>query len=112
MRRILCLLVPVAVVALVLVGCGNEEPLDDNAFRDPKPAPDISGPDQDDKPVSLADYEGKVVLVDFWTSWCGLCTQQVPHLKELQTRYQGRPFAVLGVNMDKEAENFKKAVKE
>jgi thiol-disulfide isomerase/thioredoxin len=112
MRRILCLLVPVAVAALVLVGCGNEETTDDNAFRDPKPAPDISGPDQDDQPVSLADYQGKVVLVDFWTSWCGWCKVLVPQLKEMQKRYEGRPFAVLGVNMDKKAEDFKAAVKE
>src|SRR5262249_47173236 len=91
--------------------CGDESS-DENEFKNPPPAPDISGPDQDGKTVSLADYKGKVVVVDFWTSWCGYCPLLVPELKDLQQRYAGRPFALLGSNMGDRMATFGKAVAE
>jgi thiol-disulfide isomerase/thioredoxin len=65
-----------------------------------KAAPELEGVDQDDKPLKLSDYRGKVVLLVFWATWCGPCMAMVPHERELVKRYAGRPFAVVGVNGD------------
>ena len=50
--------------------------------------------------VSLADYKGKVVLLNFWATWCGPCKVEIPWFIEFQKQYQDRGFTVLGVSMD------------
>ncbi len=63
-----------------------------------KPAPEIEGLDMNGKPMKLSDYRGKVVMLVFWGTWCGPCMAMVPHERELVERFQGRPFAMLGVD--------------
>jgi thiol-disulfide isomerase/thioredoxin len=65
-----------------------------------KPAPAIEGKDVDGKPVRLADYKGKVILVDFWASWAPPCVAAFPHYRELYHTYRDQGFAVIGVNLD------------
>lgn len=48
----------------------------------------------------LADYRGKVVLVNFWATWCEPCRDEMPTLDKLKAKFAGRPFAVLAVNVD------------
>ncbi|HEV3339603.1 MAG TPA: carboxypeptidase regulatory-like domain-containing protein [Pirellulales bacterium] len=63
-----------------------------------RPAPPIAAESLDGKPMSLAEYRGRVVLLVFWGSWCGPCMRMVPHERELAERYRDQPFTLLGVN--------------
>ena len=62
------------------------------------PAPDWSLKDPAGNTHSLADYRGKVVLLDFWATWCGPCKQAMPSIQRLHERFAGRPVVVLGVS--------------
>jgi cytochrome c-type biogenesis protein len=70
-----------------------------------KPAPDIRLKDLDGKDVSLADYKGKVVFVNFWATWCDPCRVEIPWLIDLQSKYAGKGFTVVGVAMDDEGKS-------
>ena len=67
-----------------------------------EPAPDISVKDLNDKGVALTDYKGKVVLVNFWATWCDPCREEIPWLIEMQDKYGPQGFTVLGIAMDEE----------
>jgi thiol-disulfide isomerase/thioredoxin len=66
-----------------------------------KTPPDIKGEDLDGKKMRLADFRGKVVLLTFWGSWCVPCMSDVPHQRSLAKRFEGKPFAIVGINTDK-----------
>jgi thiol-disulfide isomerase/thioredoxin len=66
------------------------------------PAPEIRVKDLNDKEVTLADYRGKVVLVNFWATWCDPCRVEIPWLIEMQDKYAAKGFTVLGIAMDEE----------
>ncbi len=67
-----------------------------------KPAPDVTLRDLDGKDLSLAQFKGKVVLVNFWATWCEPCQVEIPWLIEMQQKYAARGFTVLGIAMDEE----------
>jgi thiol-disulfide isomerase/thioredoxin len=63
-------------------------------------APPISLTDIAGKKLDLADYKGKVVVLDFWATWCGPCRIEIPGLIEMQDRYASRGFSVVGISLD------------
>ena len=67
-----------------------------------KDAPEFTLKDADGKVVRLADYRGKVVLLDFFATWCGPCKIEIPWFTEMERKNKDRGFAVLGVSMDDE----------
>ena len=66
------------------------------------PAPDITLKDLDGKDLRIAQLKGKVVLVNFWATWCDPCRVEIPWLIEMQQKYGAKGFTVLGVAMDDE----------
>ena len=60
---------------------------------------DFSLPDFSDKTHSLADYRGKVVLINFWASWCPPCIYEMPELTRLKQQLADRPFEIIAINV-------------
>ena len=61
-------------------------------------AAEIEAVDLEGKPVKLADYRGKVVVLDFWATWCGPCIAAMPRLIEIQKRFHDRPVVFLALH--------------
>lgn len=66
----------------------------------------------DGTPISLSDYKGKVVLVDFWATWCPPCVESIPHLNEIATSYGPKGIAVIGLTVDRDLEPVPKFIKD
>ena len=96
-----------AILALALTACAsqmnkeititNQKPATQR-----NPAPNFTLKDADGKTVKLSDYKGKVVLLNFWATWCGPCKIEIPWFIEFQKTYKDRGFTVLGVSVDDE----------
>jgi peroxiredoxin len=67
-----------------------------------KAAPDFTLPDSKGAPVRLSGYQGRVVLLDFWATWCGGCKVEIPWYMEFQNKYRDRGLIVIGVSMDED----------
>jgi cytochrome c biogenesis protein CcmG/thiol:disulfide interchange protein DsbE len=67
-----------------------------------KPAPDFQLRDENGAEVRLSDLKGKVVLLNFWATWCTGCRQEIPWFLEFQTKYRDKGLAIVGVSLDDE----------
>ncbi len=74
-------------------------------------APALGLKDLQGKTVDLESLKGKVVLVDFWASWCAPCKEELPELEKLYKKYQAKGFVIVGVNIDEDAANMTKFLK-
>jgi thiol-disulfide isomerase/thioredoxin len=77
--------------------------------RDPDPAPDFQLKDLEGKDLSLASAHGKVILLNFWATWCGPCRAEIPSLIELQNRYKGR-LQIIGLADDDDQDTVKQVI--
>ena len=71
------------------------------------PAPLFSGTTTTGEELKLSDYKGRVVLLDFWASWCGPCREEIPFLIDLYNDHHEEGFVILTINIDDEFENAK-----
>jgi peroxiredoxin len=74
-------------------------------------APEISLPDAKGNTVNLSSFKGKVVLIDFWASWCRPCRAANPGVVKLYKKYKDKGFEVFGVSFDEKTSAWKRAIK-
>ena len=92
-----------------LFGAEGDSVCDANA----KPAPlNFTLKDVDNKDVKLASFKGKVLIVDFWATWCGPCKLEIPGFVDLQNRYSSKGVQFIGVSVDDKLEQLKPYVAE
>ncbi len=89
-------------VALFLFACGGSSAENQSAARLNQPAPPFSLLSVDGKTIKLEDYKGKVVLLDFWATWCPPCRMSTPVLKKLYDKMKSPKFEVISISLDEE----------
>jgi thiol-disulfide isomerase/thioredoxin len=88
--------------AIVLSSCAAPSQEAPKVAAKGKVAPDFTLKDIHGQPVKLSDFNGKVVLLNFWATWCGPCKLEIPWFMEFEQKYKDKGFAVIGVAMDDE----------
>jgi len=73
-------------------------------------APNFALSDTEGKRVELSQFRGKLVLIDFWASWCGPCRQESPNLVRIYNKFKGKNFTILSVSLDEDASKWKAAI--
>lgn len=98
MKKTFFLLTMVLCLAGIVLGMGEKGP--STSLKEPL---DFTLSDLSGKPVKLSDYRGKVVMLNFWASWCPPCRSEMPAMQKLNEKMAGKPFAIVAVNLEKGA---------
>ena len=117
LRKLFCLIL---VLMFIAAGCKKKEPeppqqaevkaeektTQPSADKAPpgpsaKSAPSFTLQDLNGKQVSLSDFKGKVVILDFWATWCPPCVKEIPHFIALYEQYKDQGFAIVGISVDR-----------
>ncbi|TKB27830.1 MAG: TlpA family protein disulfide reductase, partial [Mesorhizobium sp.] len=88
-------------LAFLLPASAAEPPQNFVVHEAPVPIPEISFEDGNGKPKTLADFHGKVVLLNIWATWCAPCRKEMPTLDRLQAKLGGPDFEVVALSMDR-----------
>lgn len=73
-------------------------------------APPFAISTTDGQPISMDELQGKVVLVDFWATWCQPCREALPHIRDVARKFQGQPLVILSVSLDSDEQKWKELV--
>ncbi|MGH9619003.1 MAG: peroxiredoxin family protein [Bryobacteraceae bacterium] len=93
----------VALAAVVLAACSSGPTPHANAkIKDAKAAPNFTLKNAEGKRVSLSDFRGKVVLLNFWATWCGPCQVEIPWFVQFEQKYRSKGLEIVGVSMDED----------
>jgi thiol-disulfide isomerase/thioredoxin len=74
--------------------------------------PDFAEKDLEGKPLSVANFKGKILLIDFWATWCGPCVHELPNVLETYEKYHEKGFEIIGISLDKEEAKLTSFLKE
>ena len=77
-----------------------------------QPAPDFTLPNLDGQSVSLSQFKGQVVLIDFWASWCGPCINDLPYLRKVKEKTADWPVVFLNISLDADEDDWREAIDE
>ena len=80
---------------------GSANPLELSVFEQPRPVPELRIQDDQGHDLTLADFRGRVVLLNVWATWCVPCRQEMPTLDRLQARLGGKDFLVMALSIDR-----------
>lgn len=97
MKRPVSTLLP---LILILFVCAKAEKADTQENNHPQ-APDFTLEDLDGNEISLSDYNGKVVFLNFWATWCGPCKAEIPDFIEAYKQYKDKGMEIIGISVDK-----------
>ena len=89
------------ILVLAFSGCSSDT---GRANTEAIDAPDFTLKSVTGENIKLSDFKGKVVLLDFWATWCGPCMRSIPELVRLQEKYRDKGLVVLGISMDTKAQ--------
>jgi thiol-disulfide isomerase/thioredoxin len=101
MKRFVVSCLMLSVVLLMLIGCTKKKEVSGVAeVRESKPVPDIIVTSLTNVPLKLSDLKGKVVLLNFWATWCPPCREEMPSMMKLNSAMAGKPFQMVAVSID------------
>ncbi len=109
----------ICLLSLLLFSCAKEvsdNPVkteiefDTGSFEFGSEAPDFEVRDIDSNVIKLSDYRGKVVFIDFWASWCNICTKAMPEVKSIYKKYKDSEFAMISISLDYQEDAWKQAI--
>jgi peroxiredoxin len=97
---ILLLMIGIGTLVLLQTNKSSFDPAGKPRFEKGAPAPNFTLPDLNGKMVSLADYRGRVVLLNIWATWCAPCVEEMPSMEKLHQGLKDEKFVVLAVSID------------
>jgi len=99
-RKILFAVIVFLFIVPIFAGCTGGSGPQEGVAQEREVAPDFSWQTLDGEIVHLSDLKGKVVLLDFWATWCGPCRSTIPHVEAIHNQYKDKDVVVIGINMD------------
>ena len=95
----------------IILSCFSLTPANaQNSKSDPEPVPLFTLSDQNGNQVSLQSFRGKVVMINFWATWCPPCVKELPTMEALKKTFTDQPFEILAINMGEDKETISRFV--
>jgi peroxiredoxin len=112
MRHVNVAVVLIAILLLTILSTGCDRPGGGADIAVGQVVPDFTLKDMEGRSVTLSDYRGKVVFLNFWATWCPPCREEMPAMERLNAVFEGKDFVMLAVNTEKDIETVRAFLKQ